>query len=147
MPQPPPTLPLGADAPQLDLRGLAGEPLALTDPDRDTLVMFWNPGCGFCQRMLDDVRALEREHPAGAPRLLLISTGSAEDNRAMGLSSPIALDQAFAAGRAFGTTGTPSGILIDSGGKVASQLAVGAPGVLALTDREGSVGTRRLTQQ
>jgi thiol-disulfide isomerase/thioredoxin len=140
----PPTLPLGADAPEFDLRGVTGEPLRLTDADRATLVLFWNPGCGFCLRMLDDIRAFERDEPAGAPRLLLISTGSVEDNLAMGLSSPIALDQAFAAGRAFGATGTPSGILVDRNAKVASHLAIGAPAVLALTGREASDQMRGL---
>ncbi len=149
-PQPRPrplTLPLGAGAPQLDLRDLAGEPLALTDATRDTLVLFWNPSCGFCQRMLDDVRAFERVQPADAPRLLLISTGSVEENEAMGLSSPIVLDQTFAAGRAFGTTGTPSGVLVDSGGKIASHLAIGGPPVLALARGERSEQTRRLQPQ
>jgi thiol-disulfide isomerase/thioredoxin/uncharacterized membrane protein YphA (DoxX/SURF4 family) len=140
----PPMLPLGADAPQLELHGLAGEPLELTDADADTLILFWNPSCGFCQRMLADIRVFERERPAGAPRLLLISTGSVADNEAMGLECPIALDQAFAAGRAFGTTGTPSGVLVDSNGRVASPLAVGAPGVLALARREGRDQTGRL---
>jgi thiol-disulfide isomerase/thioredoxin/uncharacterized membrane protein YphA (DoxX/SURF4 family) len=128
----PPALPVGADAPQVELRDLAGEPLALTAEDRDTLVVFWNPGCGFCQRMLDDIRAFEQSPPEGAPRLLLISSGSVEDNEAMGLSSPIAIDGSFAAGSAFGAGGTPSAVRVDSEGKIASGLAVGAPGVLAL---------------
>jgi thiol-disulfide isomerase/thioredoxin len=131
-PAPPPSLPVGADAPHVELRDLAGEPLALTTDDRDTLLVFWNPGCGFCQRMLDDIRAFEQSPPEGAPRLLLISSGSVEDNEAMGLSSPIALDGSFAAGSAFGAGGTPSAIRVDPEGKIASGLAVGAPGVLAL---------------
>jgi thiol-disulfide isomerase/thioredoxin/uncharacterized membrane protein YphA (DoxX/SURF4 family) len=131
-PAPPPSLPVGADAPHVELRDLAGEPLALTTDDRDTLLVFWNPGCGFCQRMLDDIRAFEESPPEGAPRLLLISSGSVEDNEAMGLSSPIALDGSFAAGSAFGAGGTPSAIRVDPEGKIASGLAVGAPGVLAL---------------
>jgi thiol-disulfide isomerase/thioredoxin len=134
-PPPQPAVPaVGVEAPELELTGLAGQPLSLTAESRDTLVLFWNPGCGFCQRMIDDVKAFEQTPPDGAPRLLLISTGSPEDNEAMGLSSEIALDQAFAAGRAFGTTGTPSGILVDHDGKVASRLAVGAPDVMALAN-------------
>jgi hypothetical protein len=38
----------------------------------------------------------------------------------------------FSAGSAFGTSGTPSALLVDEHGNVASELAVGAPGVLAL---------------
>jgi thiol-disulfide isomerase/thioredoxin/uncharacterized membrane protein YphA (DoxX/SURF4 family) len=131
-PAPPPVVPVGSDAPELELRDLAGERLPLTAADRDTLVVFWNPGCGFCQRMLDDVRAFETSPPEGAPRLLLISTGSVADNEAMGLSSEIALDGSFSAGSAFGTSGTPSAIRVSSDGKIASGLAIGAPGVMAL---------------
>jgi hypothetical protein len=35
-------------------------------------------------------------------------------------------------GRLFGATGTPMGVLVDAEGKIASELAVGAPAVLAL---------------
>ena len=124
--------PVGARAPSLDLRDSTGEFVSLTVTDRDTLVLFWNPHCAFCQRMLDDVRSFERSPPPGAPRLVLISSGSATDNAAQELSAPIALDGAFAAGTAFGATGTPSAILVDRHGRVASGLAVGAPQVMAL---------------
>jgi methylamine dehydrogenase accessory protein MauD len=124
--------PVGAEAPSLDLRDASGEHVPLAVPDGDTLVMFWNPGCGFCQRMLDDLRSFERSPPPSAPRLLFISSGSAGENEAQGLRAPFALDTAFAAGAAFGTTGTPSAILVDRNARVASGLAVGAPQVMAL---------------
>ena len=50
----------------------------------------------------------------------------------MGLTSPMLLDQQFAVGRAFGASGTPSAVLVDAEGKVASEVAVGAPAVLEL---------------
>ncbi len=131
-PQLPQSLPLGTQAPALNLPDLAGNPVGIAAEDRDTLVLFWNPGCGFCQRMLDDLRSWEHDPPAGAPRLLLISAGSAEDNTAMGLKAPIVLDQTFELGSAFGTNGTPSAMLVDQGGKIASGLAVGAPAVMEL---------------
>jgi hypothetical protein len=61
--------------------------------------------------------------------------GSVEENRAMGLRSPVVLDQQFATMHAFGASGTPSGVLVDEEGKIASQLAVGAPAVLGLAER------------
>jgi thiol-disulfide isomerase/thioredoxin len=131
-PQAPAVPSVGSVAPELELVDLGGQALALAEPGRDTLVVFWNPGCGFCQRMLSELAALEQSPPPGAPRVVLISSGSVEENRAMGLSSAIALDQSFTAGRAFGSAGTPSGILIDTDGRVASGLAVGAPAVMAL---------------
>jgi hypothetical protein len=50
----------------------------------------------------------------------------------MGLSSTVVLDQQFAVGRAFGASGPPSAVLVDSEGKIASEVAVGAPAVLEL---------------
>ena len=47
-------------------------------------------------------------------------------------TSPVLLDQQFAVGRAFGASGTPSAVLVDAEGKVASEVAVGAPGVLEI---------------
>jgi len=97
-----------------------------------TVVLFWNPRCGYCKRMLDDLRAWEVNPPDGAPKLLVVSQGDHEANRAMGLQSPVVLDQGFTTGRAFGATGTPSAVLVDAEGKIASQVAVGAPAILAL---------------
>jgi len=136
IPRRPPSLPppvVGAPAPAVELAGLAGEPVALSASDGDTLVLFWNPGCGFCQRMLDDVRAFDRSAATGAPRLLLVSTGSAAENEELALQAPIALDPDFTAGSAFGMTGTPSAVLVDRHGTIASEPAVGATEVMALT--------------
>jgi peroxiredoxin len=107
----------------VDLAGFRG---------KDTMLLFWNPGCGFCQQMVDDVKALEARVKAKGPRLVLVSTGTVEANRTSGFRSPVLLDQSFAAGRALGVTGTPSALLVDGEGKVASGIAVGAPAVLEL---------------
>jgi hypothetical protein len=82
--------------------------------------------------MLDDLRAWEKATPKSAIRLLVVSTGSVEENRAQSLRAPSLLDQNFSTGQAFGTTGTPSAILVDREGKVASRLAVGAVSVMDL---------------
>jgi hypothetical protein len=44
----------------------------------------------------------------------------------------VVLDEGFAAGRAFGVTGTPMAVLVDADGKVASEVVTGAQSVLAL---------------
>jgi thiol-disulfide isomerase/thioredoxin len=112
---------------------LTGQPIDLaTFRDRPTLVLFWNPGCGFCQQMLPDLKAWEADPPLGAPQLLVVSAGTVEANQALGLRSPVVLDHGFSAGRAFGATGTPSAVLVDAQGHMASSVAVGAAAVLAL---------------
>ncbi len=125
---------VGEPAPDFSLPDLAGQTVSLSDFRGDkTLVLFWRPSCGFCQRMLADLKAWEASPSKDAPRLLVVSTDSLADNRAMGLRSPVLLDQdGMSVGRLFGATGTPMAVLVDAEGKVASELAAGAPAVLAL---------------
>jgi thiol-disulfide isomerase/thioredoxin/uncharacterized membrane protein YphA (DoxX/SURF4 family) len=120
-------------APDPVLRTLSGARSTLSSAlAGPTAVLFWNPACGFCERMLPDLKRFESAPPPGAPGLVVISTGEAEQNRAMGLSAPVLLDDSFAAGTAFGAAGTPSALLIDADGRIASPIAVGAPAVLEL---------------
>jgi peroxiredoxin len=132
-----PTVPaaqkVGEEAPEVKLSDLEGNTVELADfRGEETLVLFWNPGCGFCQQMLPEIKQWEAGAPEDAPRLLVVSAGSEEANREMGLTSPVLLDQQFATGQAFGASGTPSAVLVDAEGKVVSEVAVGAPGVLEL---------------
>lgn len=133
--EPPADVPsgVGEPAPELDLPGLDGERVRLSDfAGRQTMVLFWNPGCGFCQQMLDDLREWESDPPASAPGLLVVSTATAEENAAMELRSPVVLEDGFATARVFGASGTPSAVPVDSEGGIASKPAVGAPEVLEL---------------
>lgn len=124
---------VGEKAPEVKLPDLNGKMIDLASHrGTKTLVLFWNPGCGFCNRMLDDLKAWEAKPPKGAPKLFVISTGTVEANKAMDLRSPVVLDQGFSAGSAFGASGTPSAVLVDAKGNLASEVAVGAPAVLAL---------------
>jgi peroxiredoxin len=124
---------VGEEAPEVKLPDLEGNTVELADfRGEKTLVLFWNTGCGFCQQMLPDLKEWETNTPEDAPRLLVISAGSEEANKEMGLASPVLLDQQFAVGRAFRASGTPSAVLVDAEGKVASEVAVGAPAVLEL---------------
>jgi peroxiredoxin len=124
---------VGEAAPEVKLPDLEGNTVELADfRGEETLVLFWNPGCGFCQQMLPDLKEWEAQDTEGAPKLLVVSAGSEEANKEMGLASPVLLDQQFTTGRAFGAWGTPSAVLVDAEGKVASEVAVGAPGVLEL---------------
>jgi peroxiredoxin len=122
--------PVGQVAPDPALRTLEGKIVALSQklPDGEALLVFWNPDCGFCERMLESLRELD----AGEPGLVLISTGSPAANRELGLRAPILLDDGFAAGNAFGAMGTPSAVRVDSERRVASAVAVGAEALLAL---------------
>ena len=116
--------------------------------------MFWNPACGFCSRMLPRLKEWEGSRSRTTPRVVLISGGTPEQNRAMGLRSPVLLDQGQGAMGLFGASGTPSALLVDRAGNIASGLAIGADAIFALarnrestTANKTGAGFRRIEQQ
>lgn len=131
----PPAARPGDPAPSFTLPDLDGDPVdGSMFGVGPTLVVFWNPSCGFCQKMLPELQAWDAS-PAraqGAQRLLLVSTGTVEQNRAMGLRSTILLDRGSTVASAFGAHGSPMAVLVDEQGRLASEVAAGAQAVLAL---------------
>jgi protein-disulfide isomerase len=122
--------------PPLTLHDLEGEKVTLGKLSLgETLLLFWNPACGFCQRMLKDLKAWEGASLPGAPRLLVISAGSVDENRGLGLRSRVLIDADFSAGSALGANGTPTAVFLDAQGRIASEVAVGAEAVFALAGR------------
>ena len=81
--------------------------------------------------MLPDVKAWERNPPKDAPELLIVSAGSVEDIRKQDFHSRVLLDLLWRQ-PGFLIRGTPSAVLIDEEGRVASEVGVGAPDVLAM---------------
>lgn len=128
-----PPSPHGLVFPDLD-----GELIDLTAAGgRERVLLFWDPTCGFCERMLADLRAWEQEGHDDID-LIVVSAGDARLNREQRLASTVVLDDAFEAGRALGGNGTPSALLLDGDGRVASPLAVGAPAVMDLLRTAGA---------
>jgi uncharacterized membrane protein YphA (DoxX/SURF4 family)/peroxiredoxin len=126
-------LPHGSPAPEVALPDLWGGKLELKSfRGKPAALLFWNPNCGFCQGMLDRVKAWENNGTRDSINLLVVSAGSVEDNRAQGFRSPVVIDEKFATGNAFGVSGTPSAVLIDPNLKISSSVAVGAEEVMKL---------------
>ncbi|MDQ4120576.1 MAG: redoxin domain-containing protein [Acidobacteriota bacterium] len=123
---------LGEPAPQFSLQDLDGKQVKLEQfRGKKTLLLFWGTGCGFCQAMLPDLQNWERRSNRAA-ELLVVSRGDVETNRKQNLNSPILLEQATEIQNLFGANGTPTGVIIDENGKIASEVAIGAEEVFAL---------------
>jgi len=146
-------LKVGEAAPPLVFKGMDGREISLSAfHGTELILLFWNPSCSFCQRMLNNLRSWESYQLRTAVRLIVISTGAVEENREQNLRSLIVIDQEFVGGAAFGVSGTPTALRLDREGKIASQLVVGGDEVMALIYESGknthhpSVKTHRLEQ-
>ena len=129
------SLRLGDPSPEFSIVDLQGEIVGNKDfLGRDTLLLFWDQGCPFCQAMADDLVRWEENRPKGAPRLVFVVSSDPDqvEEASRSFKSKLVLDHEFELGALFGTNTTPSAILIDRDGKIASIVGVGLPNVLAL---------------
>lgn len=110
-------------------RVLLGEALA-----GDGVLLFWRTTCGYCSRILDEVKDLE-----GSVHVGLVTTSTTEEIRASGLRSVILRDASRTVNGALQIPGTPAAVAV-SGGVLTSSVAVGGPDVLALLRARRSFG-------
>jgi len=130
-------LPVGAPAPDFELPSLTGGRRALSDwRGRRALLIFFNPRCGFCRQMLPDMRHLGGETGGDRPMPIVITTGDIEENRGLmsdhGIELTVLVQEAGEVAAIFRAHATPTAHIVDERGLVASPLAIGAVGVMAL---------------
>lgn len=128
---------IGQEIPAFELNDVSGK--ALTGADlqgKETLITYWSQGCGFCTRMLDDLRDWDKTKGQDAPNLLIVSSGEAEAHAEMGLNSPVVLDNERKLASQLGMNGTPSAVLINENGKIISEIAVGSEKIWSLVGRK-----------
>lgn len=138
-PAAPTGLPVGTIAPEFELLNLAGLKKALSEfQGKRLLLTFFNPRCGFCVQMADDLAALPTDGRDGRPVPLVVSTGDAAENRQFfeehGIRCPVLLQEQMEIGALYQAHGTPMGYLIDENGKIDSEIAVGSQALLALAE-------------
>ena len=130
-------LPIGSPAPAIELNALAGRKTRLNALGRQpTLLLFFDAAATLCQDIVFDLKGWEAKPPPGAPRLVVIAAGDVRAIRALGLRSRILLDPTFQAVNAFGAVGTPSAVLLDADGRVASPIAYSATSILMLANNQ-----------
>jgi thiol-disulfide isomerase/thioredoxin len=131
--QPARTLSIGEPVASLSLRDREGHTVPLTRfAGTSTLLLFWNPQCGFCQHMLSDLQRWVTAPPAGAPALIIVSVGPEALADDMQLGVPVLTDAGSQVSAAFGANGTPMAVLLGPDNRVAAQVAAGAHAVFAL---------------
>jgi hypothetical protein len=123
---------VGDPAGPIDLRTLDGDRFALSGRTRSTLLVSWNPGCGFCRKLVEPLREAIARSGAAAPEVVLLARGAVEANRALDPPGVVALDADGSIAQRLGASGTPIAVLVDESGRIAAGPAVGADAALAL---------------
>ncbi len=126
---------VGEVLPALELHELDGRPrdsASVLAGDRPTLLVLWNPGCGFCRSMERDLASRAARLGEADPRIVLLSTGSEQEIAALGFDFPVFQDRRGAAVRRLGARGTPSALLVAADGTLAAPPAIGREAILAL---------------
>jgi len=128
-----PGLPVGTELPELRVSRLDESAVELREViERDSLLLFWNPGCGFCRSLHEDILAWEASPPADAPALVVVSAGEAFSVKAESFASTVLLDPEWTVSGALGADGTPMAVLVTGDGRIASGVVGGGPAVLEL---------------
>lgn len=128
---------LGQELPAFELEDISGKVISPKDLiGKPTLITYWSTGCGWCQRMLDDLRDWDKTKGQDEPNLLVVSSGDIEKNKEMDLTSTIILDDKGVLSGELGMSGTPSAVLINDKGLVISEVAVGSSEIWALVGRK-----------
>lgn len=131
----------GAPLPSLAgaTRWLHGEPDAASIQGRPTLVHFWAISCPICKDNLPTLRRWQDEYSPRGLQFIAVHMPRQESDtregaveaavRELGLTEPVALDDAHALGERFETGGLwPVYYLFDAGGRLKSR-AAGAAGL------------------
>jgi peroxiredoxin len=142
-------LPLGTPAPVFGLPNLDGKAVtleSLRSLGKPILLLFIEPGCGYCEELLPDVGRWQ-EDLADESTIALISCDDPEENRVMsnehGLSR-VLLEDDWEVSEAYGVSGTPSAVLVHPDGTIGSSLAEDAEEIERLVSQtaEGLNGGR-----
>src|SRR4051812_45896187 len=107
-------LPVGAAAPDFELPDLAGVRRRLSDfRGKPVLLVFFNPGCGFCTRMAADLAALPAVGADGRAIPVVVTTGDPEENRKLvehySIRCVVLLQEHMEVASRFRAQGTPMG--------------------------------------
>jgi peroxiredoxin len=138
--QEPAGLPAGSPAPEFSLPGLHGETVTLASlraRGRPVMLLFTDPDCDSCRALLPRIGRWREQH-AQRLTIALISRGDAEEIAAEAAEHEV--DSVLAEGSRtvsdpYEARPTPSAVLVDRNGRVASALAAGDAAIAALVER------------
>ena len=124
---------IGQPVPKFSATDLNGREITEKDfAGRTTLVAFSSPTCGHCATLTGQIKEWEKQRSPGDPAMIIFSDGSAEEENAHGLSTPIVIDKDRGISVGLGMRGVPSAVLVNEKGIITTEAAVGPPNIWSL---------------
>jgi peroxiredoxin len=128
----------GTPAPPFELPDLGGETVSLAEQrGRPVLLVFSDPDCGPCEKVLPELARLHREWSDGL-EIIMVSRGGLEENRrkaeAFGIEFPVVLQSGWKLSKKYGIFATPVAFLINEEGVIERDVARGPSEILSLAD-------------
>ena len=143
-------LAMGVAAPPISLPDLNGTPRMLSEwRGHRVLLVFVDPACMFSRALLPYLSGFMSDVVPGRPVPVLVSTGRAEDNRAVfdeaGFAGTVLLQSEREIATAYRVDGTPMSYLIEADGAIASKIAAGVQATMILAGEMASVADATAT--
>ncbi|HXY73487.1 MAG TPA: PqqD family peptide modification chaperone [Actinomycetota bacterium] len=139
-------LAIGEELPTFALPAIDGSIVNLESlRGSQVLLVNWSPHCGFCERVAPELAAMQPALASRDVRMVFLSAGNAEDNRALldsaGIQAQVLLREAgeHEIEDPFPAMGTPVAYLLDAEGRIAAPLAYGAGEVPGLAATAGGL--------
>jgi uncharacterized membrane protein YphA (DoxX/SURF4 family)/peroxiredoxin len=136
-PKPPPGLPLDSVAPSFELAAYAGGTISLTQLlayGKPVLLIFTNPTCGPCVVLFAEVKDWQEAHSEQLT-IALISFGTIKENFvnvARNRLGHVLLQQQREVAERYGANVTPTAVVVNMKGRIASPIAAGADEIRTL---------------
>ena len=130
------SMPIGSLFPDFALSDLSGNTVTLNDvlTERPVVFLFVDPNCVPCGVLLPEIERWEKEL-RGTVDIVFVSNGSVEDNvQKFGTERYLLLQKGKELGERVFAKWTPSALLVNAEGKVASHLAIGDVAIRKLFD-------------
>jgi peroxiredoxin len=129
----------GTPAPPFELPDLGGETASLAEQrGRRVLLVFSDPDCGPCEKVLPDLARLHRERRSDGLEIIMVSRGGLEENRrkaeAFGIEFPVVLQPGWKLSKKYGIFATPVAFLINEEGVIEREVARGPSEILSLAE-------------
>jgi peroxiredoxin len=134
-------LSIGTIAPEFSLLDLEGERRSLAElrAGRAGIIVFSDPECGPCMALWPTLVSRYAELTAHNVALIVVSRGDPDANRAkaqsLGAPFPVLLQNHWEVSKDYAIFATPVGFALDSSGRVAANVAVGAMPIEELIDQ------------